>query len=161
MIVAAQHSIQAENSIINGFENPDEQWLTAPALDAVDLQSPKIMSLVWLCWILQCISEFAVKFIEHFKELNGSPTEIIPETQTGAIEAQRGAQDSNLRPVLEEADGDPKDPQQMRAEDDQGERRRGINMSRDKNNNIVVTISEDGADIPEKTGQKGDQEDNS
>ena len=49
----------------------------------------------------------------------------------------------------------------MRTEDDQGERRRGINMSIDKNNNIFVTISEDGADIREKNDRKGDQEDKS
>ena len=144
-----------------GFEDPDEQWLTAAALDAVDLQSPKIMSLVWLCWILQCIPEFAVNFIKLFKELNGSPTEIIPEARLGAIAAQRDAQDMNRRPVPQEDYGGPNDPQPMRAEDDQGEKRRGINMSRDKNNNIVVKISEDGANIPEKTGRKGDQEDNS
>ena len=60
-----------------GFGDADEQWLNAVNLDAADRQSPKLMPIVWLCWLMKSSPEVASSFAKKFKSLNKDPIPLV------------------------------------------------------------------------------------
>ena len=126
-----------------GFGDPEEYWLNAVNLNAADKQSKKVMSIVWLCWLLRRQPEFAQAMAKKFNDLNNEEPNALKEDKSGEKSEDASTSDdgSNQQNKTFPASPTQKETPNKPLRDDGVEKETDVKLSRDGQNNIVVTIN--------------------